>query len=85
MYLTPRYALVRNVLVTLFNGGITLSILLIAPLGLAAVITNTLLIMASTLVMSTMADRVVRFLQSERLTVESLPNDSDRALRRRDR
>jgi len=39
---------VRNLLATLVNEAITLTILLIAPLGLAAVITNTLLVMAGT-------------------------------------
>ncbi len=39
---------VRNFLAALVNGGITLTILLIAPLGLAAVITNTILVMAAT-------------------------------------
>jgi hypothetical protein len=39
---------VRNLLAALVNGAITLTILLIAPLGLAAVITNTLLVMAGT-------------------------------------
>ena len=39
---------VRNLLAALVNEAITLTILLIAPLGLAAVITNTLLVMAGT-------------------------------------
>jgi Na+/serine symporter len=45
MYISPRAAKVRNVLVSAANGSITLIILLIAPLGLAAVIINTLLVM----------------------------------------
>ncbi len=44
MYISRRFATVRNVSVSTVNGGITLVILLIAPLGLAAVIINTLLV-----------------------------------------
>jgi len=38
MYITPRAAQVRNLAVASVNGTITLIILLIAPLGLFAVI-----------------------------------------------
>ncbi|WP_217650439.1 CRISPR-associated protein Csx18 [Spirulina major] len=57
-----RGAVVRNCVVAGVNGAITLTLLLIAPLGLAAVITNTALITASTLVVGIAADGVVRWL-----------------------
>jgi hypothetical protein len=86
MYLTLRAALIRNLIVAVFNGGLTLAILLIAPLGLAAVIANTFMVTASTLVMTTMGDGVVYFLQGGRVSVESLPSRANGTdLRRRDR
>ena len=84
MYLTFRSALVRNAVVSIFNGGVTLAILLIAPLGLAAVISNTVLVALSTLVMTTVGDGVVYFLQGGR-AAGNLPGRPDGgALRRRD-
>ncbi|MFP4413266.1 CRISPR-associated protein Csx18 [Coleofasciculus sp.] len=62
MYISPRAARVRNSLVSLFNGGITLILLLIAPLGLAAVIVNTLLIMSLSYIIASLADRVIVWL-----------------------
>jgi hypothetical protein len=62
MYISPRAAKVRNVLVSAANGSITLIILLIAPLGLAAVIINTLLVMVSTYAIASIADRVTAWL-----------------------
>ncbi len=62
MYLSMRGLIIRHISVACINGAITLMILLIAPLGLAAVITNTVLIMASTLLSSAMVDGIVRFL-----------------------
>jgi hypothetical protein len=47
------------------NGGITLIILLIAPLGLAAVIINTLLVAVSTYIVASAADRVILWLEPE--------------------
>jgi Tfp pilus assembly protein PilV len=44
MYISPHIALVRNLAVAFLNGTITLIILLIALLGLAAVITTTVLV-----------------------------------------
>lgn len=63
MYSSPRAANVRNLLVSVANGSITLIILLIAPLGLAAVIVNTLLVMVATYGITTIADRVMAGLQ----------------------
>jgi hypothetical protein len=65
MYISPRVATLRHVLVSIFNGGITLIILLIAPLGLAAVIINTLLVTMATYVVSGIADRVIILLLPE--------------------
>jgi hypothetical protein len=76
MYLSPRMARTRNIGTAVVNGSITLIILLIAPIGLAAVITNTLLVAAATYGTGTMADRLMRYLQS--------PPERSSALRRRD-
>ncbi|WP_287128204.1 CRISPR-associated protein Csx18 [Candidatus Cyanaurora vandensis] len=61
-----RKQLVRNSLVAFFNGLTTLVILLIAPLGLAAVLVCTLAVTLSSLVIGLTADRIVRFLQGTR-------------------
>jgi hypothetical protein len=71
-YLTPKAAKVRNISVSVANGAISLIILLIAPLGLLAVIVNTLLIIASTYVVTTASDRIIMYLQRDR-QVELLP------------
>lgn len=63
MYISPRATLVRNVSVSLVNGGVTLIILLIAPLGLMAVIINTILVILATYIVSVGADRVTAYLQ----------------------
>ncbi len=63
MYISPRVSIVRNILVSFFNGGITLVILLIAPLGLAAVIINTLLVTVATYAVSSVADRAIAWLE----------------------
>ncbi|QIZ71671.1 CRISPR-associated protein Csx18 [Oxynema aestuarii] len=79
MYLTYRSALVRNISVAALNGLITLVILLIAPLGLAAVIGNTFLITLASFFTGTFADVVVRYLQPShppRSVAASLENDS---------
>ena len=64
MFLSPRIALVRNLAVAGFNGAVTLVILLIAPMGLAGVITNTVMIMIASFLNATACDRIVLFLQS---------------------
>ncbi|BAZ81470.1 MAG: CRISPR-associated protein Csx18 [Sphaerospermopsis kisseleviana] len=63
MYISHRAALVRNLGVAIFNGSITLIILLIAPLGLAAVIVNTLLVTLASFINATASDKIVVFLQ----------------------
>lgn len=79
--LSSRAALIRNLAVSALNGSITLIILLIAPMGLAAVITNTLLVTAASFVNATFCDRIVQFLQPsspniERVTLNSSPSNS---------
>ncbi|MUL38194.1 CRISPR-associated protein Csx18 [Gloeocapsopsis dulcis] len=65
MYISSRAATVRNLSLATLNGAITLIILLIAPLGLMAVIINTFLITAATYITATAADRVIRYLGGE--------------------
>ncbi len=65
MYISTRAATIRNLLVSITNGSLTLIILLIAPLGLASVIVNTLLVTFSTYVVVTVADRVIVWLSPE--------------------
>lgn len=80
MYLSPRTALVRNLGVSITNGSITLILLLIAPLGLAAVIANTLLVALASFGSATFADRLVLYLQgeSQRAALENQRADLDR-------
>jgi hypothetical protein len=86
MYISPRATRVRNLLVSTINGSITLIILLVAPLGLAAVIINTLLVTVATYAVSSVADRVIAWLlpptQAELLS-QSHPNST--SLRRQQR
>ncbi len=63
MYISHRAALVRNLGVAICNGAITLIILLIAPLGLTAVIINTILVALASFVNAAAGDSIVRFLQ----------------------
>lgn len=62
MYISNRSIFVRDLAAAIANGGITLVILLIAPLGLAAVIMNTLLIMASTFLVCGVMDGIAIWL-----------------------
>lgn len=61
MYLSTRAAVVRNLATAVVNGAITLVLLLIAPLGLAAVIGNTFLITIASFFVGTFADLVVNW------------------------
>lgn len=63
MYISSNAALVRNVSASVVNGGITLIILLVAPLGLLAVIINTLLVTVATYTTIVAVDRVMLFLE----------------------
>jgi hypothetical protein len=47
------------------NGATTLVILLIAPLGLAAVIINTILVAVTTYMVSSAADKIILWLEPE--------------------
>ena len=62
MYISNKAAFVRNIAASAVNGLITLVILLIAPLGLMAVLVNTFLITFSTFFVCTFGDRVVKWL-----------------------
>ena len=63
MYITPRTTQLRNLITSISTGIITLIILLIAPLGLAAVIINTLLVTVATYTVSSVADKVILWLE----------------------
>lgn len=63
MYISSNAALVRNVSASVVNGSITLIILLVAPLGLLAVIINTVLVTVATYTTIVAVDRVMLFLQ----------------------
>ncbi len=67
MYISSRAAFIRNLGVALLNGAITLIILLIAPLGLTAVIINTMLVTVASFVNATAGDAVVNFLQPSQI------------------
>ena len=66
MYITSRASTIRSFSLAAVNGTITLIILLVAPLGLAAVISNTFLVTVATFFASTVADQIVRYIQPSR-------------------
>ncbi|MCJ2541556.1 CRISPR-associated protein Csx18 [Thermostichus vulcanus] len=66
---------VRNLISALMSGAATLIILLIAPLGLSAVITNTILVMIASYFAGEMTDFVVNVLRSADIEVELLPTE----------
>lgn len=87
MYIPSRASTIRNFSVAAVNGTITLIILLIAPLGLSAVIFNTFLVTVATFLASTVADQIVRYLQPSRAqdiptSLESIPESSQISPRR---
>jgi VIT1/CCC1 family predicted Fe2+/Mn2+ transporter len=63
---TARSLLFRNTLVAVTTGLVTLVILLIAPLGLAAVLTCTAAVVVTTFLVGTTSDRILRWLESAR-------------------
>lgn len=63
MYISSRANVVRNFAIATINGTITLIILLIAPLGLAAVISNTFLVTVASFFTATATDAIIRYLQ----------------------
>lgn len=62
VYSPYRLLFTRNLAVAFVNGLVTLVILLIAPLGLAAVMINTILVMLSTVTVGVCGDLVIRWL-----------------------
>lgn len=82
MYISSRAALVRNVSASLVNGAITLIVLLIAPLGIVAVIINTLLVIVATYTVTIAADKVMVFLQRDK-QAELLSKSGDSQIRYR--
>ncbi len=66
MYLSMRAAFVRNVATTCVNGLITLVLLLIAPLGLAAVISTTVFVSLATFLVGTGFDLMIGWLSRGR-------------------
>jgi hypothetical protein len=63
MYFSSRTIQVRNTAIAVVNGIITLIILLIAPLGLVAVMINTLLVAIASYATALIVDRVSLYLQ----------------------
>lgn len=82
IYISPRAAQVRNFSIAAVNGSITLVILLIAPLGLVAVIINTLLVILATYATAIAGDRIILFLQRGQQQAEFLSKSNQSQLRR---
>ncbi len=84
MYISSRAASVRNIALSATNGAVSLVILLIAPLGLTAVIINTALIVVTTYITATAADRIIRYLSSSTIQqAELLSRTNQSQIRRR--
>ncbi len=79
---TSREARVRNLGVAVVNSGVTLVILLIAPMGLAGVVMNTLLVGLASFYTAATADRLVQFLQAAPVAL-SLDPAAGTAIQRR--
>jgi len=62
MIARQRLLFIRNLAIALVNGLLTLIILLIAPLGLLAVIVNTVLVMIASFMVGMVGDGVIRWL-----------------------
>jgi hypothetical protein len=73
MYITSHASTIRNFSLAVVNGTITLIILLIAPIGLSAVIFNTFLVTVATFFASLVADQIVRYLQPSRAQEIQIP------------
>ncbi|NJK35763.1 MAG: hypothetical protein HC919_12915 [Oscillatoriales cyanobacterium SM2_2_1] len=85
MFISHRTAQFRNLALATTNGAITLVILLIAPLGLAAVIINTALVAVVTYGTGTIADRLIQYLQSGSESSNALRFQGRAQLEERDR
>lgn len=81
IYLAPRAAFLRNVIVSAVNGSITLILLLIAPLGLAAVILNTILVTISTWAVCMIGDWVIFWLLASSETRDFLKTNDPNFVR----
>lgn len=62
MYISSKATFIRNLSASIINSLITLVLLLIAPLGLATVITNTIAVGVSTFIVCTSLDLVTVWL-----------------------
>jgi hypothetical protein len=62
MFISNKGAFIKNISLAIANSLITLILLLIAPLGLAAVISNTIAVGFSSLMVATFFDLVVLWL-----------------------
>ncbi|RMF25721.1 MAG: hypothetical protein D6756_05095 [Cyanobacteria bacterium J083] len=62
MYISLRATFIRNITVALLNGTITLILLLIAPLGLATVITNTAMVSLASFLIASLIDGIILWL-----------------------
>ncbi|NJL02705.1 MAG: hypothetical protein HC910_19885 [Spirulinaceae cyanobacterium SM2_1_0] len=85
LYLSWRAVLIRSLAAAAVNGVVTLWLLLIAPLGLAAVIFNTAAVAISTFVVCLAGDLVVGWLLRGQGAPESLRSGAGSRLERRDR
>ena len=65
----------KNLVTATINGLITLAILLVAPLGLAAVITNTILVAIASFFSGSLTEIVMDLLSSPEIDVEVLPEE----------
>ncbi len=62
MFISKKALFIRNLSATIINSLITLTLLLIAPLGLASVITNTFAVGISTFIVCTVLDLIAVWL-----------------------
>lgn len=83
MYISHRAIQIRNLAQATVNGSLTLIVLLIAPLGLAAVIINTVLVTLATYFTATISDRVIYYLQKDSDRAELLGNPRESRIQKR--
>lgn len=62
MLISCKGSLIKSLAVAFFNGLVTLALLLVAPLGLAAVITNSIAVFLTTLVVTMAFDLITVWL-----------------------
>ncbi|AFY61927.1 CRISPR-associated protein Csx18 [Synechococcus sp. PCC 6312] len=83
MYISHRAIQIRNLTQATVNGSLTLIILLIAPLGLAAVIINTVLVTLASYLTATISDRVIYYLQKDSIRAELVNNPHESKIQKR--